>query len=222
MTCALIKLSYNRIGDNDVVGGICGAGFFIYKDTCITAHHIFNSYNMKPNMGFRYCQYWMVTRDGQVFELDDDVSIDNHPEVDSTVIHFNKKGADKVFGNDRTLPKVSDKIHNEGYFPGMPIINSGWREDKLVITYANTKNNISDGRGKISKIDKATLKSKDVNFYNKTLILTSYPGNVGMSGGPLLNENNQVIGLMSIGLPPDVPNKTSIGAIWIDEILNCI
>jgi len=43
MTFALLKLSYNEIGENSVEGGICGAGFFINEKIFLTAHHIFNS-----------------------------------------------------------------------------------------------------------------------------------------------------------------------------------
>ena len=43
-----------------------------------------------------------------------------------------------------------------------------------------------------------------------------------MSGGPMLNCNDNVVGLMSIGLPADVPKKDFLGAIWIDEIIKTI
>ena len=78
----------------------------------------------------------------------------------------------------------------------------------------------ADGRGSIRLIDRISINSKNVNIRDVEIIETSYPGRIGMSGGPLINnETKEVIGLMSIGLPPDVVEKQTVAAISIFEIL---
>ena len=62
----------------------------------------------------------------------------------------------------------------------------------------------------------------DVKIVDKYAIITSYPGKIGMSGGPLFNAQSKVIGLMSFGYPGDVMVKDFLGAIWIDEIMKTI
>jgi len=221
MTFALIKLSYNNIGVNNVEGGICGAGFFIENDTFVTAHHIFNSTKNVPNIGFRNCQYWLASRNGQIIEVKN-VAIHDHPEIDTTVIRFSNSVTNDIVNIERNRPNVGDRIRNQGYIPSMPQIDAGWGQDGLIIRSINLKKLLSDSYGVIREIKNETINANDVNITNRILITTSYPGKVGMSGGPMINENNQVIGLMSIGLPADVPQKDFMGAIWINEVLNTI
>jgi len=104
----------------------------------------------------------------------------------------------------------------------MPQIDAHWDTNGLVLNNVNLLNSISDGNGIIRDIRTATIFSNDVNISDTKLIITSYPGNVGMSGGPMLDSNDSVIGLMSIGLPVDVTIKEFLGAIWINEIINTI
>lgn len=221
MTFALIKLSYNNIGENNVEGGICGAGFFIDSYTFLTAHHIFNSTVNIPNAGFRNCQYWLASRNGQIIEINN-MTIHVYPEIDTTVIKFNNSVTDSFVNVERNRPNVGEKIYNQGYLTSMPQIDAGWGTNGLVIRSVNLNAVHSDADGTIRQVSEETIYANDVKLINRTLIITSYPGRVGMSGGPMFNENNEVIGLMSLGLPPDIPQKDFLGAIWIDEILNTI
>lgn len=50
MVYAILKLSYNEIGDTSLVGGICGSAFFISKQIALTAHHLLNKLNYSPNL----------------------------------------------------------------------------------------------------------------------------------------------------------------------------
>ena len=221
MTYAIIKLSYNEIGENNIEGGICGASFFIENNTLLTAHHVFNSTQNIPNVGFKNCQYWLASRNGEIIELKD-VIIQDYPEIDTTVIRFNNSVTNNILITNRTLPNNGGRIYNQGYIPNMPKIDAGWGKERLEIRSIDMSDSYSDGEGTIREINSSTITANDVNITNKTLITTSYPGRVGMSGGPMLNENNEVVGLMSIGLPADVPQKDFLGAIWIDEILSLI
>lgn len=49
---AILKVSYNRIGETPVTGGICGTAFFIDEYTALTANHVLNRLNYKPNDGY--------------------------------------------------------------------------------------------------------------------------------------------------------------------------
>jgi len=221
MTFALIKLSYNKIGENSVEGGICGAGFFFDNKTFVTAHHIFNTKKNVPNIGYKNCQYWLASRQGEIMEIRD-AKIEDYSHIDTTVIRFPSSVTDRIVSIDTNLPKVGDKIYNQGFIPNMPQINAGWNADRLVIKSVNLTGSISDAKGTVRETNKAKINSNDVNVADKILIITSYPGSVGMSGGPMLNCNDNVVGLMSIGLPADVPKKDFLGAIWIDEIIKTI
>lgn len=221
MSFALIKLSYNEIGDNNVEGGICGAGFFIDNKIFITAHHVFNNKAKIPNDGFKNCQYWLVSKIGEIIEVKDAI-IEDYPEIDTSAIRFNASITDNIVAVDRTLPNVGEEIHNQGFTTNMPKIESGYDDYGLFLKSVDLSNCISDGNGTVREINKRTIHYNDVKLQDKTLIITSYSGRVGMSGGPMFNGRNEVVGLMSIGFPPDVQQKDYLGAIWIDEILTTL
>lgn len=51
----------------------------------------------------------------------------------------------------------------------------------------------------------------------------SFASQVGMSGGPVVDaESRRVLGMLSIGLPPDANVKTQTFAVSIDQILERI
>lgn len=221
MSFALIKLSYNQIGENNVEGGICGTGFFISNNRFITANHIFSSLKNRPNIGFANCQYWLASRTGQIIPIEN-MEIIDHSEIDTTEIIFNSSVTGKISEINKERPNVGDEISNQGYLPNMPQIDATWGQNGLIIRSVNLNAVHSDASGFIREIENVTIRANDVNITNRTLITTSYPGRVGMSGGPMFNNRNQVIGLMSIGLPADVAQKDFLGAIWINEIMNTI
>ena len=221
MSFALIKLSYNEIGDNNIEGGICGTGFFINNKIFITAHHIFNNKAKIPNDGFVNCQYWLVSKIGEIIEVID-VIIDDYPEIDTTAIRFNSSITDNIAAIERILPNVGEEIYNQGFTTNMPKIECEYYSYGLFLKSVDLSDSISDGKGTVREINKRTIHYNDVKMKDKTLIITSYPGRVGMSGGPMYNFRNEVVGLMSIGFPPDLQQKDYLGAIWIDEILKTI
>ena len=69
MTGLILKLSYNYVGDSNVVGGICGSFFFLQADKAITANHVLNRPNFKPNEGFALCQFWLIIQPNYIIEL---------------------------------------------------------------------------------------------------------------------------------------------------------
>lgn len=221
MTFAIIKLSYNSIGDATVEGGVCGSGFFVDKKTFLTANHVLNSNSKIPNAGFKYSQFWLVSRAGEIIEITDSI-IEDFPSIDVSVIRFSNDITQDIVSFDVNKPCIGDLINNQGYTTEMPDVNVLWNHYKLIITKVDLTNNISDNNGFIKDFLKVTIPANDVKIVDKYAIITSYPGRVGMSGGPMFNAQSKVIGLMSFGYPVDVITKDFLGAIWIDEIMKTI
>lgn len=221
MTFAIIKLSYNSIGDATVEGGVCGSGFFVDKKTFLTANHFLNSNSKIPNAGFKYCQFWLASRAGEIIEITDSI-IEDFPSIDVSVIRFSNDITQDIVSLDVQTPCIGDLIKNQGYTIEMPIIDPFWNPDKLIIRSVDLTNNISDNNGYIKDFLKITIQANDVKIVDKYVIITSYLGRIGMSGGPLFNAHSKVIGLMSFGYPIDVITKDFLGAIWIDEIMKTI
>lgn len=223
MTFAILKLSHNRAGESPVTGGICGAAFLIGKRIAITAHHILSSHNFKPNQGYRRCQYWLLSRDGGIYDLDKS-HLSDYPGIDTTVIRFNTAVRTQPFQISESSPSVGESVRNEGFVAdAMPKVQATWKAQRLQIEEYGLTSVIADQKGFIKNVGRITLHSNDVNLNNIKVIETSYPGRMGMSGGPLLRaETGEVIGLMSFGLPPDSPIKETVAAISIDEIVSVL
>lgn len=218
MLGAILKLSYNRVGETPVVGGICGTCFFANKHL-ITAKHALNARDYKPNDGYVFCQYWVLIND-QVLELSPDLLVES-PDIDLTVINTPQKLNDRAsyeFSLDR---EIGTKCYNDSYIGGsMPQIDARWDEEKLVIEGYSLDDKKIRGAGKIESIKTAYINSKDINMSGTELIEVSYESREGMSGGPLVNEETgKVIGLMSVGLPADKKIKKQLFAITSDKIL---
>ena len=115
-------------------------------------------------------------------------------------------------------------MYNEGFVAdAMPDVKATWRNERLRITGHSLVGVMFDQKGFIRNVGRITLKSNDVNLNNVEVIETSYPGGMGMSGGPLMRaETGEVIGLMSFGLPPDTPIKQTVAAVSIGEIVSVV
>lgn len=79
------------------------------------------------------------------------------------------------------------------------------------------------GEGYIKSLKQLTVDASDMKLDNVDVYETSYGGIKGMSGGPLiLKKSNEIIGLMSIGLPQNKKEKEVLFAININEIISRI
>lgn len=223
MIFAILKLSYNRAGESPVTGGICGTAFLIGRRTAITAHHILSTHNFKPNQGYKDCQYWLLSRDSAVYELDK-TQLRDYPSIDTTVIEFNAAVGTRPLQLSKTTPSIGEAVYNEGFIAdAMPEMKASWKRQRLQIAEYGLADVVFDQRGFIRNVGRITLQSNDVNLNNVEVIETSYPGGMGMSGGPLMRaETGEVIGLMSFGLPPDTPIKQAVAAVSIDDIVSVV
>jgi len=223
MTGLILKLSYNLIGDSSLTGGICGSFFFINKNTIVTANHILNKNGFKPNEGFKKCQFWLIIQPKTIIEVKETDLIE-HPDIDTTIIRLNKDypvTVRKLSSKDLT---IGSACFTEGFVGGkMPQLDVKWGLNGLIISSCTYENTVANENGTIKSKKIMTVNANDIKIKNVNGIETSYGGVIGMSGGPLIDEeSDEIIGLMSIGLPQDEQVKTSLFAISIDEILKKI
>lgn len=223
MTGLILKLSYNQVGLNDVVGGVCGSCFFIDKKRILTANHVLNKKIFVPNIEYQHCQVWLIIEPNIIIEIDEK-NILEYPEIDTTLVELeNERNID--FKNiSKCNFKENEFCFNEGFISGsMPDIQAAWGLEKLIISSC-TYNKINIiGDGYIKSLRKLSINALDMKLDNVDTIETSYGGIEGMSGGPLiLKKSNEIIGLMSFGLPQNKKEKEVLFAININEIISRI
>ena len=221
MTGLILKLSYNYIGDSNVVGGICGSFFFLQADKAITANHVLNRANFKPNEGFALCQFWLIIQPNYIIELKAE-NITEYSEVDSTIIELEQPHQYEIRKIALTPFLIGIECENEGFIAGeMPALNIIWGPKGLIISSCNYNGTSIVARGHIKSLPIITISANDIKLNNIKGFETSYGGVIGMSGGPLIaTETGEIIGLMSIGLPADLKIKKSLFAISLSEILS--
>lgn len=216
---AIVKISYNHVGETPVTGGICGTAFLLNDSTAITANHVLNKTNYVPNIGYKYVQFWLVKRGTKkIIELKKE-DLKPLPDIETTLIKLHEK-VKCDFKVIEQVVKVNDIVFNYGHVSNMPITKAHW-DRKLIIDDYSLENSKSDKTGQILSIKKITVKSNDLNIIDKAFIQPSFVANVGMSGGPLISHK-KLIGLMSFGLPADSIIKKKVYAISINEIIKVI
>lgn len=224
ITFAILKLSYNNIGETPVTGGICGTAFFIDERTALTAHHILNKLNYKPNNEYRHCQYWLISETNVIIPIQKEALID-YPEIDMTVIAFSEPPSGvAVLKLSGASPLIGEEVYSKGYMGNqMPDVKANWAPDRLVIERCDLRSVTVVREGFVKSIKTLMVNAKDIKLNNIAGAETSFSGVIGMSGGPLIRKStNEVIGLMSIGLPPDIPEKKTLFAISAEEIKKAI
>lgn len=219
MTGLILKLSYNRIGEETIEGGICGSFFFIRPNLAVTAHHVLNTNTFSPNIGFSKCQVWLIVQPDIVIEL----SLNNiiqHSEIDTTLVSLEKDYPIKFRKLSSAIIEVGHECINEGFLGGgMPSLNAIWSSTCLQITTCSYNGNVANGQGYIKAMFRMTINAQDIKMNDVVGFETSYGGVVGMSGGPLIcKQTDEILGLMSMGLPADKSVKKSLFSISIEEV----
>jgi hypothetical protein len=219
MTGLILKLSFNNIGEETVEGGICGSFFFISSNRAVTAQHVLNTNTFTPNIGFRNCQIWLIVQPEIVIELKLN-NVVQHPEIDTTLVKLEKDYPIQVRKLSSNTIEVGHECFNEGFIAGkMPSLNASWTSTGLQITSCSYNGTIANGQGLIKEKHMMTVIAQDIKMANIDGLVTSYGGVIGMSGGPLVCKlTDEILGLMSLGLPADKEVKDSLFAISIEEI----
>lgn len=219
MTGLVLKLSFNKIGDTTLEGGICGSFFFVRPNLAVTAQHVLNSNTFNPNPGFKNCQVWLIVEPNIVIELKL-VDLIEYREIDTTLIQLSNEFSVSIRKTSSSDIESGQECFNEGFISGiMPYLNTSWNSNGLQITSCAFNEIISNGSGHIKSKQFMTVNAADIQMTSVSGYATSYGGRVGMSGGPLISKNtDEIIGLMSIGLPADKEVKDSLFAVSIEEI----
>lgn len=221
MAFAILKLSYNNIGDTTLEGGICGSGFLIDSRTAITAHHVLNENTFQPNTGYRSCKLWILTRLGSVITLERRHIVE-FPEIDTSIIRIEKNGLTEtihpIFKEGGGEIGMVEGLGHTGN--AMPSIKANWSSVSLIIERVDLQSVMCDQQGTILRKANLSVRSKDVNIENISGYEVSFGSRVGMSGGPLLSrDNREVLAMLSFGLPADAVEKTRTFAVAINEII---
>jgi hypothetical protein len=220
---AVLKLSYNNAGDAAVTGGVCGTGFFVGPGTAISAYHVLNKTTFTPNPGYRWCQVWLAIRRGHIFPIQYR-QISAHPEFDATVIRIETAEPKAVdwshYVDGGTL--VGRAVQAFGHIGNkMPKLDGvEWRAGSLHIQSADLDPVVFDRSGRVSKDLLLSVQANDVRLERVKGFELSFASRVGMSGGPVVDTTSgELMGMLSIGLPPDAPTKTQTFAISMEQIL---
>jgi V8-like Glu-specific endopeptidase len=224
MAFSVLKLSYNEPGDPSLTGGICGTGFFVDASTAVTAHHVLNEATLAPNAGYRNVLLWMISRNGPIRRIDQS-DVDLYPDIDTSVMRLQSPQSDFVVYNVSSRDiNAGTAVHSIGYEGNaMPRIDAQWQGRELVIRSANLAQAIQDRDGHVNRSLTLHINANDIKMQGVRGFELSFGSQVGMSGGPVVDiENDRVIGMLSIGLPADVNVKTQTFAVSINEIMDRI
>jgi hypothetical protein len=220
MAFAILKLSYNRPGDSSLTGGICGSGFFIDSRTAITAHHCLNDDTFRPNAGFLHVLVWVITRRGLVRRIDQG-AITLHPEIDTTIISLGDSISNvQVYDRAVGVAAAGQQVSGIGHVGNaMPSVNADWQGSELVIRSASLAGFNRDMDGCVKRPVTFDINANDIKMHGVRGFELSFGSQIGMSGGPVIDSSTgRVLGMLSVGLPPDSTFKTETFAISIDEI----
>jgi len=223
MTFAILKISYNNIGDSTVEGGICGTGFFIKPKNAISACHVLNRSTFTPNRGYMFCDVILISPNGFIYPIKMS-QITEYPEIDTSVINFNSVPQNtSVYSTSIDADICGRDVKSYGFIGNrMPIIDANWVNNSFKVNSVNLSSVIKNESGSVLRYFKMSINGNDVKLSNIYGFEVSFKSVVGMSGGPLIDMNGKVIAMLSFGLPADSNEKTQTFAIAIDEILSRI
>lgn len=224
MAFAILKLSYNEPGDSSLTGGICGTGFFIDSSTAVTAHHVLNGETLAPNVGYRHVLLWLISRNGAICRIERS-ALRLHPEIDTSVIRLpNPISGFPIYDVTPTAIAAGIRASGIGHKGNtMPSVEAEWQGRELVIRTADLMQSVLDREGHVKRPLTLDINARDVKMRGVQGFELSFGSQVGMSGGPVVDaESGCVLGMLSIGLPPDANVKTQTFAVSIDQIVERI
>jgi len=147
------------------------------------------------------------------------------PEADISFIHVRTRPIDLpvyLFAEDDV--EIERTVKGLGHVGNsMPRLQAIWEADALSIKSASLMSAVCDRDGLIVRRYLCNVKAQDVNLQGIEGYEVSFGSRIGMSGGPLLDAaTNDVIGLLSFGLPANATEKTRTFAVSIGEIVRRI
>jgi hypothetical protein len=221
---AVVKASARGLRSPDVVGGICGTAFAIAPAVALTANHVLNDATFRPNASYALSWVWLIARDGSAHRVTPQM-VTPYEEVDTAVIELASPGFPEVLlraGSSTSLDQ-GIAVRSSGY-AGLTThgLHFEWSGGDLVPSVTPDHSlSFRDRAGYVRAVRTAAIRAADIRMSDTRLLELSYGGNVGMSGGPLIYADS-VVGLMSVGLPPDVPEKHTLFAVAMADISSAI
>ena len=164
--------------------GLCGAGFLINSNTFITAYHCCNESCFVPKENYNNNLLILLPpgKQGLKININECIFCKNKDitfiKLDSNFDYIKK-----------SKPVEGEKVYNIGYISAKI---ERYVNNKLEINSQDKRNG-----SVIEKCDNYSISAPDVSINNVKIIKLDYSCEVGFSGGPLLNNRNEVIGLMS-------------------------
>ena len=220
MADAVVKVSWRKSPSGLVLagaqGGVCGTCFTMESGITIScAHNMGGLFN--PNPGFDVCRAFVVEVTGRITELYDGC-LQLYPDYDACVIGG---------FSSRTLYKASQKQPGQialcslrGYEAGTAPFQCDLSPTGMAVNISNPRiNSVAlDLRGLVPQPTTQDINAPDVKIFGKQWYLMKANATIGLSGGPMLDAvDGTAVGMCFVGLPPDVHQKTLIGAIDIRQ-----
>lgn len=180
--------------------GIMGTGFFVSPQKFVTAYHLLQNKSFVPNDNYNNNYIVLKNLLGNEIEVNLENNISYFPDKDLTIINFDQK-----------YDFLELTIH---YQNDEDIRNLGFPSESINLLFDENSNlkQIFQQKGKILKtVNDFSSRTSDVNIKNKKVIVTDYSSMVGFSGGPLINDSGEVVGMMSMVMPDTekiFPNKS--------------
>lgn len=223
MAFAILKLSYNSPNDTELVGGLCGTGFFVAPGVAITAHHVLNAATFLPNEGLRHARLWLVSpARGAIPLLPNCVEV--HPEIDVTVLRISTFDPLEIYRIAETDAIVGADVRAVGYLGNvMPPASAEWAHSEIVIRRVDLRDVVIQLEGRVRRLLTFDVNASDVKMRGVSGFDLSFPSHVGMSGGPVLAAGGvEVVGVLSFGLPADERTKTMTFAVSASVIVDVL
>lgn len=194
--------------------GIAGTGFFISPREFVSSYHCLNEASFVPDERYNNDHVILKSPSGDEIHVAPQM-VSYYPDMDVSKVMVSR---DYSYLDLALNTGIGDPVSNLGY-PSGAIGRFISIQSRSPFRFSVSLPDRQAGHI-LSHSDDFSFNSNDVNIVGKQVIITDYSSIVGFSGGPLLNKNAEVIGMMSMVIPSgngDLANKTV--AISIAELI---
>jgi len=183
-------------------GGVAGTAFFLSPQSAVTAFHVLQPKSFRPSAGFDRIQVWLVHEDQPAIELKlGNIAADADQDFTAITLDRGQRVAQEfVFTAAASRASVGERVETEGFLANSvgPIIHQ--EGSRLAIVAVPTLQR-SQAFGELIRKSAVDLRSLDVNLKGAACLQLSYRPIVGLSGGPVISANGNVIGMNSFAEP---------------------
>jgi len=159
-------------------------------------------------------------RNGLVRELKQEEVVE-HPSHDVSVLEL-RDPLPNIEGCPLAAEPAGtgDSVVCLGHVSAMPTVEARWHGKKLAISGWCAVSSVRDCNGRIKRLFTLNVNANDIKLHGVQGFEIDVQSVVGMSGGPVVHHGTrEVVGMLSIGLPPDAPVRKQTFAVAAAEIL---